>query len=273
MSGVLTAGPAVGIVVFPIVSALVISAHGWRISFVVLGAVVAPLILLGALFLRRDPRDMGVMPYGMETPKDRRTQVQMQGVDFQSAIRTRYFWSLVLVYFCDSFLINSIVVHLVVFAEGLNISSTSAASVLSVAAGVGIPARVLTGAMGDALGNRRALAICLVAALAAFTVLLLSKGLGMLYVFAVLYGVSLWATGGILSPLLAEFFGLKAHATLFGMLVLGGAVGGAVGPVIVGAIFDATGSYVPAFVLCLAVNATSLLIILSLFRAKMWRPS
>lgn len=273
MSGILTAGPAVGIVVFPVVSALVISAYGWRDSFIILGAVVVPLVLAGSLFLRRDPRDMDMMPYGAEASMDKTSRMQAQGLTFQSAVRTRYFWSLAMVYFCDSFLINAIVVHIVVYAQGMGISSTSAASVLSVAAGVGIPARVLTGAIGDALGNRRALAICLATALAAFGILLAAKSLGMLYAFAALYGVSLWATGGILSPLVAEFFGLKAHATLFGMVVLVGAIGGAVGPVAVGAIFDAAGSYTSAFVLCLAVNAASLLLVLSLFWARTWRPA
>ena len=40
MSGILIAGPALGIVVMPLVSSLLIPTYGWRISYIILGSVV-----------------------------------------------------------------------------------------------------------------------------------------------------------------------------------------------------------------------------------------
>jgi len=52
-----------------------------------------------------------------------------------------------------------------------------------------------------------------------FSILLLAKNLGLLYLFAVLYGLGLWATASLLSPLVAELFGLRSHATLYSWTV------------------------------------------------------
>ena len=115
--------------------------------------------------------------------------------------------------------------------------------------------------------------ICLTVAVLAFGLLIAADNLWMLYLFAALYGISLWASGGIISPLVAEFFGLKAHGALFGATVLSAAVGGAIGPLVVGYIYDTTGSYRWAFALCLVIISISLGIILSTLKAKTWRES
>ncbi len=81
----------------------------------------------------------------------------------------------------------------------------------------------------------------------------------MFYLFASLYGFSLWVTGALTSPMLADMFGLKSHATIFSFTALFSAVGSGVGPVVVGHIFDITGSYKPAFFLCLFVSVIALI--------------
>jgi len=54
----------------------------------------------------------------------------------------------------------------------------------------------------------------------------------------------------MVSPVVAELFGLKWHATILGVIVFIGAIGGAVGPFLAGRIFDVAGSYHLAWLIC-----------------------
>jgi len=254
MSGIVVAGPALGIVVMPLAFTLLISAYGWRTSYLILGSVVLVLIVLAALFLRRDPGKMGLMPYGADEGKAGGMDLQAAGLSLGEAVRTRQFWLLSVVSFSDLFLMNVITVHIVIYTIGLGIPATAAASVLSVAAGVSIPARVIIGGVADRIGNKPAFMICFITSVAAFLLLLVARELWILYLFAAIFGFGLWSSGAIMAPITAELFGLKSHGTILACTTFASAVGGAVGPVVVGHIFDVTGSYQLGFILCLLVT-------------------
>lgn len=110
------------------------------------------------------------------------------------------------------------------------------------------------GGLADRIGNRSGFYVCLTLSVAAFLVLQFSRTPGMLYFFAVLYGLGLWATGAIMSPYLADLFGLKAHGSIFAGAVFSGTLGGGLGPMVVGFTFDLTGSYRLGFLFCLFVS-------------------
>lgn len=257
VSGILVAGPQLGIVLTPLISSYLLSFVGWRGCYLVLGILVSAVIAGASFFLRREPAEMGLLPYGAEEIRSREPQSEIPGFAFAEAFRTRQFWMMNLVSFCDHFLANTLVVHIVIHARDLGIPVTAAASILSVGAAVSIPGRILMGGVADRIGNRSALFICLGTAILAFLILLLATQLETLYLFALLFGISLWATVGILSPLMAELFGLKAHATLFAFCVFTGSLGSALGPVLTGHLFDVMGSYRLAFLLCLALSCLS----------------
>jgi len=44
---------------------------------------------------------------------------------------------------------------------------------------------------------------------------------------------------------MVELFGIRAHGSLFGMVVFFGTTGGAIGPILTGYFFDMTQSYSP----------------------------
>ncbi len=259
MSGILIAGPGLGIVIMPLVSSLLISAYSWRMSYIILGSVVLAVMVSAALFLKRDPGKMGLLPYGADEAKAGDLDLQSVGLSLGEAVRTRQFWLFNILGFCDFFIMNTIVVHIVIHAIGLGIAATAAASILSVAAGVSIPARIIVGGIADKVGNKPTLVACLIMALVAFLWLLVARELWMLYIFAAIFGVGLWTTGAIIAPLTADLFGLKSHATIFAFSGFVSAIGGAIGPVVAGYIFDVTGSYQLAFIICLMVSVVAII--------------
>lgn len=86
----------------------------------------------------------------------------------------------------------------------------------------------------------------------------------MLYLFAIFYGVAHGGFYTVISPIVADLFGIRAHGFLFGIVAFSGNVGGSIGPLITGYIFDITGGYMIAFWICALMSAIGLALIISL---------
>jgi OFA family oxalate/formate antiporter-like MFS transporter len=257
MSGILAAGPTTGIVFMPLLMTWLIDRVGWRISFALLGGFTFLGLTAAALFLKRDPGQIGASPLGMDEKAGTWADLQNRGLSLSEAFRTRSFWILNLISLCDALLVNVMIVHIVPHVITLGIDPLRAATVLSLAAGVSIPARIAMGHLADRMGNRRGLAICLAMSVIAFALLPFARGMMSLWVFAVLYGIGLWTTGAVMSPFIADLFGLKAHGSIFSCTVFSGSFGGGLGPFAVGALFDLTGTYQAGFLVCLAASIIS----------------
>jgi OFA family oxalate/formate antiporter-like MFS transporter len=258
MSGILAAGPPTGIVLMPPLVTWLIACLGWRASFVFIGVLTFLGLSGAASFLKRDPGQIGATPYGLKKASGTWTEMQNHGMSLPEALRTRSFWLLNLISLCDFLLVNVVTVHIVPYVITLHIDPLQAATVLSLAAGVSIPARIGMGGLADRIGNRLGLLVCLCMAVLAFAILPFARGMMALYFFAVLYGIGLWTTSAVMSPFIADLFGLKAHGAIFSCTVFSGTIGGGLGPVLVGYLFDLTGSYQQGFLLCLAASLVSL---------------
>jgi nitrate/nitrite transporter NarK len=71
-------------------------------------------------------------------------------------------------------------------------------------------------------------------------------------------GFSQGGVGSSQSPLIASLFGLRSHGLIFGFLGFGSTFGAAVGPLLTGYLFDLTGSYNQALLMCAAASLISL---------------
>ena len=65
----------------------------------------------------------------------------------------------------------------------------------------------------------------------------------------------------VIGAIPAEIFQGRHYGAIFGALMLASIVGGAAGPWVTGALYDATGSYALAFVLAIGASALSALAI------------
>jgi MFS family permease len=259
MTGLMTAGGALGIMVFPFLFSLIIYTHGWRVAYLILGAMTLALMISGGLLVRRDPADMGLRPYGDNNGDSINSQEREKEGSLRWAMGTSQYWLLSLVFSCDMFLMHVVSVHIVIHAIDQGISASNAASVLSVSAGISLVARIAVGNVADQIGYKKTLVLCLILSEIAFIYLLFAKGLWMLYVFGVIFSFGLWATGGLVPAIAAELYGLRTIGTIYGSIAIGGSAGGAFGPMLVGYLYDVTGSYQLGFVLCLMVSTASLI--------------
>jgi MFS family permease len=65
----------------------------------------------------------------------------------------------------------------------------------------------------------------------------------------------------VMGAVVAEIFQGKHFGSIFGTVMLAALAGGAAGPWITGLLYDATGSYAPAFWICIALSVLSALAI------------
>jgi MFS family permease len=99
------------------------------------------------------------------------------------------------------------------------------------------------GFVSDRIGNKWTLAICYGFLCASLVWLLSADQLWMLFVFAIIYGFAHGGFFAVMSPLIAEFFGTASHGAIFGIMIFVSSIGGAIGPLLAGYVFDHTGSY------------------------------
>ena len=86
----------------------------------------------------------------------------------------------------------------------------------------------------------------------------------MLYLFAVMFGIA-YATFELLhSPTIAEVFGLSSLGSVAGVIFAISWFGFLLGPLVTGHIFDITGSYQLAFIICTAMAFSSLIALILL---------
>jgi len=264
MTGFVVAGIGTGTIIIPPVANWLISSYGWRTSYIIIGIVALVFIILAAQFLRRDPKQIGQLPYGENEVREEGLNLPVRGFSVREAIGTGQFWMLLAILFCFGFSLNIIMVHVVPHATELGISAAMAASILAVIGGLSIAGRIVMGSVADRIGNRPPLIINFVLMSGVLFWLVVAKELWMLYLFAVIFGFAYGGVVSLESPLVAELFGLSSHGAILGIAAFGFTVGGAVGPVLGGRIFDIIGSYQVAFLVCAALAVIACILALLL---------
>jgi MFS family permease len=248
----------------PLLSAWLIVSFGWRSAYATLAVLVAVVVFAFSRLLKRDPTETGDHAYGADESAPGQYDVPAVDLTFRETLRTAQFWTLSASYFLVWYATQSAMVHIAPHGVDTGLSVGQAAAVVSEIGGVSILGRLTIGVAGDRVGARRAVIICFGFLLAALTWLQFSNEAWMLYIFAPLYGFAHGGFFAILSPLVADLFGIRSHASNLGMLFFVGMTGGAAGPIVTGILYDATGTYRPAFLVMLIAGIVGMFLALAL---------
>ena len=243
MTGVVKVGTAAGQIAVPPIAAILIAVYDWRLALIILGVTAIALLLAAASLMQSPPAVAGSG-----------NGAHASGYRFQEARRTRTLWMICAIQFLFFPTLTTIPLHIVVHGMDLGMSATQAAVLLSVMGAASVAGRLSIGTLADRIGGRRALIVCFVPIIASLLAFLFIAAPGVLFAAVAVYGFSHGGFFTIMSPTVAEYFGLRAHGAIFGLVLFFGTIGGAAGPLLAGQVFDRTASYTPAFV-TLAVMA------------------
>ena len=260
--GVATSGGSLGTFALPPVAAVLVGALGWRWAYVLFGAGIFLTLNLVATVMRRDPEVLGLSPDGAAwsaaTAAPATPEIQWP---LRLAIRTGAFWLIFGVFTATWIPVFIPLVHIVPFARDFGMSSLVASTVLSALGIAAVVGRLAMGAVSDTIGRRPALALVIALQTAAFLGFALVHGLPSLYLVALGFGFSYGAVSTLFPAIVGDFFGREQAGSLVGFLfALAGSMA-AWGPLVAGAIYDATGAYTRAFLLSAASNGVALVLL------------
>jgi MFS family permease len=259
-----------GATVGPILIQWLISNYSWQIAFIVLGLIPLVINIPLAQFLKRNPQQMGLKPYGEDAPAetDLTTDSDTWGLTLTQAVKTWRFWVFASLQFAFGFSMQIVVVHIVPHATDIGIPAIIAATILSISAGGRIVGNLTTGFLADRIRARLVLSFCFIVSTLSLAWLLFVTDISGFFAFAILFGIT---SGGII-PLLtlvpAELFGLRNLGVFSGAFLLFGTSGGALGSPFAGYIFDVIGSYRVAFTVSVVIGTLAVILSLILTRAR-----
>jgi sugar phosphate permease len=268
-----------GLIMVPVATWLILD-YGWRTAYTSIGMGVLliniPIVLLLMRWLK--PEDKGLLPDGKSSPaqetsaetgRTHKEEAPNSGWTLKSASRIPAFhllWLSIYLVFVGQ---ASIMFHGIPLFEDRGASAQVAASLMSTVALLGIVGKLLTGYAVDRL-TARSIAIvvfCLYAV--ALVVFLVTEGVSILWLFVIMYGLVM---GGLttLAPLLVgQYFGRASFGTIFGTVSIAMTAGVATGPMLMGYVYDATGTYNPALMAYIGTFLLSALLILLASPAKL----
>lgn len=256
MTGVVKVGTAAGQMVLPLVAAFLIADIGWRAAATTLGLGAAFFLLIAALLMKRPP------PQG-RTPA---SSASAAAGGLKSVMKSRVFWTLCMIQFLFFPTLTTVPLHIPVHGMDLGMAKTTAAALLSTAAAASAVGRLTIGGFSDRIGGKNGYILCLLPLIVSLACLLAIQTPWLLFAAMMIYGFGHGGLFTIVAPTLASYFGTGAVGAIFGGVVFFGTLGGAIGPILAGRIFDTTGSYMPAFLTLGGMAALALILVLSLPR-------
>ena len=238
-------GAGLGAMILPVVAQSIISRYGWRAAYASLGGLA---LLLGLPLSWRYIRERGAI--GNEA-----APVAHAGMTWQQGLRSFAFWIITAILFVSSISMNGAITHLSALLTDRGLTAGSAALCASILGGSSLLGRIVVGGLLDRFfGPRVALVINLITALGIF-LLARATNFPAGCLAAALIGIGAGGEAAITPYLLTRYFGLRAFSTLYGLTWTFYAAAGAIGPVILGRAFDATGSYSSLLILLAAALA------------------
>ena len=260
MTGIVMAGIGIGTMTMPPLANLLITSYGWRATYAIIGIAVLIAMTLVAQFIKRDPAQMGLSPYGEGEVKQNNLNPGVEKFSFRKAIGTRQFWGVCAMFTFSEFCVQTITVHIVPHATDMAISAASAAIILTIIGAAGLTGRIMMGGAGDRAGHKLAATICFVILLVAILWLFSARELWMFYLFAAVFGFAYGGYQPAISLVVADLFGLRSLGVILGAVVFFITIGASFGPALAGKIFDITSSYQLAFVICALLTAMAIIL-------------
>jgi MFS family permease len=257
--GIFQSFAGLGGFVFPPLTTVLIASIDWRASWLVLAGVilVIPVLIGGVFLIRNKPEDMGLMPDGM--PPDafheyENTQSRSSANGDNSGwgglrvLKTRTPWFIGGFAAANSYTVGTLVTHQIAYLQDIGYTPMIAATTLSVMSIFSLIGSLGFGFLALRLNIRHIASVAFIVQIVALTILLTTRELVLLYVFAVFLGLSAGSLTVALAMFVGAYYPRERYAQVMGVVFPFQVVSNAGAATIAGLVFDATSSYTPAFI-------------------------
>jgi len=264
--GIALVGTSLGGIFFPQVGTWLITNFGWRKAMMWEAAFPIVLLALVAFVIRNSPKEMGLLPLGVEPQSaadiaEGRPDVESSGLSYPEALKTKTFWALAFAAMTTFYSILGAQAHLFLHLRDLEFSPQVASTGISLLFGMALFGKFGFGYLADKLQHKKVFYGNLLVMLTG-AILLATVKVQLFWIAVVLFGLGWGGLYTMLQLLTVECFGLKATGKILGTITVLDAIGGGLGIWLTGLLYDKTGSYqvpftVLVFLIVLAMLAAT----------------
>lgn len=239
---------------------VIIDNISWRTTYLVWGIII--LVVLGAtsfVFRNANKYRLPPPPGKAGTPPP--------GLLFKEALRNSNFYIFCVVFFFFGYNLHSVMIHVIPLTLDLGFTK-HAMRILIFIGGISLFTRIMAAWLSDRIGTRTTLILELFLMLLAFIVLKFPLTVPRLYLFGAFFGLAYGGGMALVAIASGDYFGKRSGGTILGGITSMYTVGGALGPLLTGVIFDQYGNYNLAFSVCLVLAVLCLLLCFKLGKPK-----
>ncbi len=252
MTVISSAVPIGGTLLTPLL-AMTVHAWGWRWGAIVAGTLFLVIGIPLGMGVRPSPESMGLLPDGDEPPTPAAdsdgahiSSLKKSGETdptLREAMKTIVFWLFVIGMTVRVAAYSTISVHFIPIMVWKGLTQEQAAVLLGAFAFLNWATHYVVGPIADAVNRPKLLAACLLTGAGSMLLLIWGNGLWPLWLFTILF-TAIDASFPVVWATMGDFFGRKYFATIRGTMSFFYTWGGVLGPVVAGAIYDRSQSYV-----------------------------
>jgi MFS family permease len=256
--GLAMCGTATGGVIWPWATQNLMDRFGWRNAYAISGGAVllvaVPLLLL---FLKEPSAPV-------QSSKTAVVDAEVDGLTRGEALRGSLLWLMLFAFFIISMSIQACMIHLAPMLKDRGMTAVNAAFAASLMGAAGMIGRLGVGYLLDLLPAERVPSLAFGVVAAGIFMLFAGATGASAYVAAILIGFGYGSESATIPYLVGRYFGLRSFGEIYSYLFITVPLGGALGPVLMGAVYDHRGSYRLALMICGVATVVAALAMLRL---------
>ena len=274
--GIASMGISFGTVLLTPLAGLMGKYFSWRIGLFVLGAIICivGIFISQTLMRKTQPEAYGLLPDGDKIKFSGQAPGIPPLIKISAAVifRDSRFWTIAICHGLIIMIVMAVFVHQVAYAMDNKIEDITAAASLAVLSFSGFFGQFFFGWFSDRLRDPKyAYFLGIVILLIGMIMLLNVHNIRSLYLYAVIYGFGYGSLAPILPILAADRFGRHVLGSIYGLLTFFVGVGGSIGPILGGIIYDKFGSYQYLWEINVLLLAVISIVILTLKKGEHYK--
>jgi MFS family permease len=225
-----------------------INTYGWRETTLVIGLItLAAGPPIAYITGKRAPEYGELLKQVTKSDSADAPTLTQHDFTVKQALRTRAFWSMSMTHTLANLSVGTISSHIyfqLTDKNAVNLSDASAATIIPIMAFAAFGFQMVGGFAGDRVSKRALLPVLILLQGSALILLAEAGNYWGAVGFALLWGLGFGGRTPLLHALRGEYFGRKHFGVILGMSAFPMGLGMMATPVIVGRVYDVTGTYV-----------------------------
>jgi len=236
--------------------------HGWRVAWVLLGFITIVIGLLSGLFIRNNPGEKGLEPFGgQEVSSPGKNREPVAKMNLKDILSFKGVPILAAIYFCFGF---SYIIYATFFVNYLILergyTQVTAGGIWSLVGFLSIGSAIIWGILSDIIGRRPSLVIIFMLQVLSYLTPVLTEDFIFIKISAVIYGLTAWSIPGIVASYCGDLVGPKNAPTTLGLVTFFFGIGSVLAPTFASYIKEVTFSFSGAFYLASLLAFTGALL-------------